>query len=89
MATVAGSMIDVQRACAARQAGKRVEDVMQDFGYRFQFMVENAFRTSTGENSRHIAKCLSLLAQAETRLHSAAVDERVLFEETIIEMLRK
>ncbi len=89
MATVAGTMIDVQRACAARMAGKRVEDVMQDFGYRMSFMVEKAFRSSTGESYEHITRCLELLCAAETRLHSAAVDERVLFEETIIEMLRK
>lgn len=89
MATVAGSLIDVQRACAARQAGKRVDDVMHDFGYRFSFMVEKAFRSSTGESTAHISKCLNLLAAAETRLHSGVVDERVLFEETIIEMLRK
>ena len=89
IATVAGALIDVQRACAARQAGLRVENVMQDFGYRFSFMVEKAFRSSMGENNQHIARCLALLSDAETRLHSAAVDERVLFEETIIEMLRK
>ncbi|MCR5717690.1 MAG: DNA polymerase III subunit delta [Oscillospiraceae bacterium] len=89
MATVAGSLIDVQRACAARKAGKRVEDVMQDFGYRMSFIVERAFRTSMGESEEHLARCLSLLCKAETKLHSAAVDEQVLFEETIIEMLRK
>ena len=88
IATVAGALVDVQRACAARQAGKRVEDVMQDFGYRFQFMVEKAFRSSMGENQQHLTRCLTLLAKAETKLHSAVVDERVLFEETIIEMLR-
>ena len=88
MATVAGSMIDVQRACAARLAGRRVEDVMHDFGYRFSFMVENAFRTSVGESMEHLTRCLVLLSDAETRLHSGAVDERVLFEKTIVEMLR-
>lgn len=89
MATVAGSMIEVQRACAARQEGKRVEDVMHDFGYRFSFIVENAFRTSMGETNAHIAKCLELLCNAEKRLHSGAVDERVLFEKTIVEMLAR
>ena len=89
MATVAGALIDVQRACAAKQAGKRVEDVAHDFGYKFTFMVEKAFRSSAGESVAHISECLALLAAAETKLHSAAVDERVLFEETIIEMLRR
>ncbi len=89
MATVAGSLIEVQRACAARQEGRRVEDVMADFGYRFSFVVENAFRTSQGETMEHITKCLMLLCDAERRLHSGAVDERVLFEKTIVEMLRR
>lgn len=89
MATVSGSMIEVQRACAARLEGKRVEDMMKDFGYRFSFVVENAFRTSMGETMEHISRCLTLLCEAETRLHSGTVDERVLFEKTIVEMLRK
>lgn len=89
MATVSGSMIEVQRACAARLEGRLVEDVMRDFGYRFSFVVENAFRTSMGETTEHISRCLALLCEAETRLHSGAVDERVLFEKTIVEMLRR
>ena len=89
LATVSGSMIDVQRACAARAAGKNAQDVAADFSYSFSFMVENAFRSSMGETSEHISACLELLCEAEKRLHSGAVDERVLFEQTIVEMLRR
>ncbi|MBP0972283.1 MAG: DNA polymerase III subunit delta [Oscillospiraceae bacterium] len=89
MATVSGSLIDVQRACAARAAGKNAENVAADFSYSFSFMVENAFRSSSGETNEHIAACLRLLCDAEKRLHSGAVDERVLFEQTIVEMLRR
>lgn len=89
LAAVAGSLTDVQRAAAARLAGKTVQDVTADFSYRFGFVVENAFRTAAGEQPEHIAHCLKLLRDAEYRLHSGAVDERVLFEKTIVEMLRK
>lgn len=89
MATVSGSLIDVQRACAARASGRNSEDVAHDFGYAFSFIVENAFRSSMGETNEHIAECLRLLCEAEKRLHSGAADERVLFEKTIVEMLRR
>lgn len=89
MASVAGAMIDVQRACAARQAGRRVEDVVRDFSYSFSFVVENAFRSSANETQAHIDRCLRLLCRAEQKMHSGAADERVLFEKTIVEMLRR
>lgn len=89
MATVSGSLIDVQRACAARAAGRTAADVADDFSYSFSFVVENAFRSSMGESSEHITECLRLLCEAEKRLHSGAADERVLFEKTIVEMLRR
>ena len=89
MATLAGTMIDLQRAAAARRAGKTVQDVAEDFSYRFDFIVDRAFRDSMGETPEHITHCLELLCRAEKQLHSGAVDERVLFEKTIVEMLRR
>ncbi len=88
MATVAGCFIDLQRAITARQNRKTVKDVAADFSYRFEFAVENAFRDSGSESTEHISKCLKLLCEAERKLHSQAVNERVLFEHTIVEMLR-
>ncbi len=89
MAAVSGSLIDVQRAAAARKAGKTVQDVMHDFDYKFSYSVERAFRDSVGESPEHIAKCLRLLCDAEKQMHSGMMDERVLFEKTVIEMLRR
>ena len=89
MAVVSGSMIDVQRASAARKNGKTVQDVMSDFGYKFSFAVERSFRDSMGETPEHIAECLALLCEAERQMHSGTVDERVLLEKTVIEMLRR
>lgn len=89
MATVSGCFIDLQRAVTARQNRRTVQDVMNDFSYRFEFAVENAFRDSMNESPEHIARCLKLLRDAETTLHTQAVNERVLFERTIVEMLRQ
>lgn len=89
MASVSGAMIDVQRACAARQTGRRAEEVARDFSYSFSFVVENAFRSSMQETQAHIDHCLRLLCRAEQQMHSGAGDERVLFEKTIVEMLRR
>ncbi len=50
--------------------------------------MENAFRDSMGESQEHIAQCLRLLCDAEKKLHSEAVNERVLFEQTIVAMLQ-
>lgn len=87
MATLAGCFVDLQRAAAARRSGKTVQDMTADFSYRFGFAVENAFRDSMGETTEHIAVCLRMLCEAEKRLHSEAVNERVLFEQTIVNML--
>lgn len=88
MASVSGSLVDMQRACAAIQAGKTVDDVMNDFSYRFRFMVENTFRDSSKRSMSHITRCLTLLCRAEQQMYSGAVDGRVLFEKTIVEMLQ-
>lgn len=89
LATVSGCFIDLQRAVIARQNRRTVKEVAADFSYRFEFAVENAFRDSSGESAEHITKCLKLLCEAEQKLHSQAVNERVLFERTIVEMLRQ
>ncbi len=88
MAAVSSSFIDLQRAAAARQSRRTVQEVTADFSYRFGFVVENAFRDCGRESVAYINHCLKLLCDAEQRLHSQAVNERVLFEQTIVEMLR-
>ncbi|MDE6004034.1 MAG: DNA polymerase III subunit delta [Oscillospiraceae bacterium] len=89
MAIISNSFIDMQRACSARQNGKTVQDVMHDFGYQFSFAVERSFRDSMGESLEHIAKCLNLLCHAQAKMYSGAVDDRVLFEKTVIAMLER
>ncbi|MDE5755324.1 MAG: DNA polymerase III subunit delta [Oscillospiraceae bacterium] len=88
MAVLANSMIDMQRACAARYANRSVQNVMEDFGYPFRFVVERAFQDSMKQSPEHVATCLRLLCDTEQKMHSGSADERVLFEQMIVEMLR-
>ncbi len=88
-AVVSGSFLDIQRATAARENGKTVRDVMEDFFYRYSFMVENAFQDAMGKNSRQISACLQIITEAQTRLHTTEVDQRVLFESCIVQMLQE
>ncbi len=87
LATLSGCFVDLQRAAAAKISGKTVQDMTADFSYRFGFHVENAFQDSTGKSVEYITACLQLLCDAEKRLHSEVVNERVLFEQTIVRML--
>lgn len=89
MAIISNSFIDMQRACSARQNNKTVQDVMNDFDYKFSFAVERSFKDSMGESLEHIAKCLNLLCDAQVKMYSGSVDERVLFEKTVITMLQR
>ncbi len=89
MATLSGCFIDLQRAAAAKISGKTTQDMTSDFAYRFGFHVDNAFQDSTGRTVESISACLKLLCDAEKRLHSEAVNERVLFEQTIVRMLQQ
>ncbi|MDE6088736.1 MAG: DNA polymerase III subunit delta [Oscillospiraceae bacterium] len=88
MAVIAGSMIDMQRACAVRYENKTVQDMMEHFGYAFRFMAERAFQDSMKQSPEQIAGCLQILCECEQKMHAGAADERVLFEQAIIEMLR-
>lgn len=87
MAVISGSMIDMQRACAARYENKNVQDMMHDFGYTFRFMAERAFQDSMKQSPEQIAGCLRILCECEQHMHAGTADERVLFERAIIEML--
>ena len=89
MAIISNHFIDIQRACLARQNQKTVQDVMHDFNYKFSFAVENYFRDSMNQSLEHIAMCLNLLCNAQAKMYSGVVDNRVLFEKTVIEMLKR
>lgn len=84
---VASAFTDLYRACIAWRSNKTVPDMQKDFGYRFDFVVKNAFRDCRRITPERIRACISVLRDLEQKLNSSAADERVLLETAIVKML--
>lgn len=87
MAVITGAFIDMYRAACARQAGRGVNDVMSDFGYKWEFKVKNAFRDSSRMSVRRLRACLGILRDTAVQLNSSPLDPRTAIEEAVIRML--
>ncbi len=84
---VASGFLDLYRAAVAFRNGVSEEAVQKDFGYRFDFVVRNAFRDSRRIQPEALRRCVSVLRDLEQTLNSSAADERILLEKAIVEML--
>lgn len=78
---------DLYRACVAWRGNKTVPDMQKDFGYRYDFVVKNAFRDCRRITPERIRACISVLRDLAQKLNSSAADERVLLETAIVKML--
>lgn len=84
---VASAFIDLYRACTAWRSNKTASDMQKDFGYRFDFVVKNAFRDCRKIPPERLRACISVLRDLEQKLNSSAADERILMETAIVKML--
>lgn len=84
---VASAFTDLYRACIAWRSSKTVPDMQKDFGYRFDFVVKNAFRDCRRITPERIRACITVLRDLELKLNSSAAEERVLLETAIVKML--
>ena len=84
---IASAFLDLYRAAAAMRAGKQPGDMKEDFGYRFDFMVQNAFRDCRRIPPERLRACIRILRDLELRLNSTAGDERTMLESAIVQML--
>ena len=84
---ITSSFIDLYRAMAARASGKQIPDVMHDFGYKWEFKVKNAFRSSTRMSPSHLRKCIAILRDTALMLNSSPADPRVMLEKAVASML--
>lgn len=87
LATISGSFMDMYRAACARASGRQVPDMQNDFAYKWDFMVKNAFRDSSRMSVRRLRKCVSILRDTAVQLNSTSSDERVVLEEAVTKML--
>jgi DNA polymerase-3 subunit delta len=84
---VASGFIDLYRAAVAWRNGHSPEEMQKDFGYRFDFVVKNAFRDCRKIAPERLRACISVLRDLEQKLNSSSADERVLLESAIVKML--
>ena len=87
LTVISGVFIDMYRASCARQTGRDQGQVMHDFGYKWDFIVKNAFRDSYKMSPGRIRRCLCILRDTAQKMNSTAVDEKILLEEAVAEML--
>lgn len=84
---VATGFIDLYRAAVAWRSNHSVDDMKKDFGYRFDFVVQNAFRDCRKIQPEQLRACIAVLRDLEQKLNSSAADERILLESAIVKML--
>lgn len=84
---IASSFLDLYRASAAMRAGKQLSDMKQDFEYKFDFMVQNAFRDCRRLPPERLRACIRVLRDLEQDLNSTSSEERTMLEAAIVKML--
>lgn len=87
LGTISNSFMEIYRAACARKAGKAVPDIMQDFDYKRDFVVKNAFRSSQSMSLRRLRACIGILSDTAAKLNSTSIDEKVMLEEAVTKML--
>lgn len=87
LSAVSSSFIDMYRAACAKQANRNYNDVMTDFGYKWEFMVKNAFRDSSRMSVQRLRKCITILSDTAAQLNSTSADERIVLEQAVSKML--
>ncbi|MCD7958772.1 MAG: DNA polymerase III subunit delta [Ruminococcus sp.] len=84
---IASSFQDLYRAAVAQCVGKQPKDMKVDFGYKFDFMVQNAFRDCRKLSPERLRACMKVLRNLEIALNSTGAEERTLLESAIVKML--
>lgn len=87
LGTITSNFMDLYRAACARQSGKSVGQVMNDFDYKREFVVKNAFRDSSRMSIRRLRSCIAILRDTAVKLNSTSIDEKIMLEEAVTQML--
>ena len=87
LAALNSAFLDLYRAAAAVRNHIPQVDMKQDFGYRFDFQVRNAYRDCSRIPIARIRACLAILRDLEQTCNSTAIPERTAIETAIVKML--
>ncbi len=88
LGTLISSYVDMYRAQVALNSGAAADAAAQVFNYkRREFRLKNAARSSTQMSMEQLRTCLEILADADARIKSTALDERRILEETMLKLI--
>jgi len=83
---ISSAFLDIYRAAAARTVGRQPADVARDFGYKWEFKVKNAFRSSTRISLPHLRRCMAILRDTGAAINSSVTDPRIVLEKAVTRM---
>ena len=84
ISNISSAFCSIARACAARAAGKSCEEFQKDFGFRYEWMAQNAFRDSSKISLEKAFEICRIFSDAETQIKSTPLDERILLETAVV-----
>ncbi len=88
LAVLAGDYANLYRAKAAAAAGVPVGALAEDFGCKGrEFRLQNAARDCRNLSVDTLRKSLDALAEADTRMKSTGVDNRIILEQTAAKLI--
>lgn len=86
--SISANFIDIYRAMAAQNAGIKIGSAAEIFEYKNRtFAFEKAARQAAKFSPQKIRYCLNALVDADKRLKSFSVNDRVVLEELIIKLI--
>lgn len=88
LGTLIATYVDMYRARIALGAGQAATAPAKVFDYRRkEFRLTNGANNSRALSIRQLRQCLELLAQADMKMKSTALEERHILEETILQLI--
>ena len=82
------AFIDAYRVRAADESGVSLQALAEDFEYgRRTFALERARKSTRNVSTEALRKCLDLLCEADEKMKSVSVNERLLLEQLIAQLL--
>ena len=88
LGTLISAYVDMYRAQVALNSGESADAAAKVFNYRRrEFRLKNAARSSAQMSMEQIRTCLDILADADMRIKSTALDERRILEETMLKLM--
>jgi len=84
ISNISSAFCSIARACAARSAGKNCDSFQKDFGFKFEWMAQNAFRDSAKLTQSKAFEICQIFSDAETQIKSTPLDERILLETAVV-----